>query len=352
MEKVKSNERIIYLDLLRIVSIFFMILLHVASSNWKKVSVRSMDWVAFTGFDGLARFCVPVFVMISGALFLNHEKEYTFEKLKRNIAHIACVFYVWSAIYTVYKFRGGIFDINNLEAILKYFLLGHSRMWFLWMIVGLYLLVPFLRKIAENKKLVEAYLIMSFFTVSIVGLIKMLLGDESLIIQMVNKLNVSFLGGYTGYFLLGHYLHEYELSKKKRSLLYIVGGISAIFTIIGTIIISSTPAGANSKLFNYLLPNVLFVASAVFLVFKQAFGQVNRFNECQRRMIVGLSNLCLGIYMVHTLIENVLIHVLGITTLSFSGLVSVPVITMIIFLCSIFCAFIISKVSILRKYML
>lgn len=53
-EKEKNSQRIIYLDLLRIVSIFFMILLHVASSNWKKVPVASADWKAFTIYDGLA----------------------------------------------------------------------------------------------------------------------------------------------------------------------------------------------------------------------------------------------------------------------------------------------------------
>lgn len=187
-------QRIVYLDLLRIVSIFFMILLHVASANWKKVPVASLDWKFFTIYDGFARFCVPVFVMISGVLFLNPDKDYSYKKIKRNITHIVSVYFIWSAIYTIYKYKSRIVT-DNFRTILKYFFLGHSRMWFLWMIIGMYMLVPFLRKITEDKKLVEAYLIMSFFLVSMSGMFKAFWGEDNLLVVMSDRLNIGVVGG-------------------------------------------------------------------------------------------------------------------------------------------------------------
>ena len=346
MEKNKEH-RIVYLDCLRILSIFFMIMLHVASSNWKKVPVASFDWRAFTFYDGIAKFCVPVFVMISGALFLNKEKEYNYEKLKKNILHIVKVFMIWSFVYTVYKFKWKIFTIGEIKTVLEYFLLGHSRFWFLWMIVGIYLLVPFLKKIAEEKNLVEIYILMFFLFVSFHGMFEEFCGEESLPVQMVNELRVDFFGGYVGYFFLGHYLHMYELKKGRRWFLYILGILSAIFTVLGTIVISSTPAGATSELLGNLKPNIAFMSIAVFLLFKQIVKQ-DRIKEDWKKKIVKTSDLCLGIYMVHTLVESLLKRC-GWTTLSVSGVFSVPILTIIIFLISLGICYVLKKNVVLRN---
>ena len=66
---VKSN-RIAFLDYLRVCSIFFVIMIHVATQNLWAMDVNSFAWQTFNFYDCLSRWCVPVFVMISGALFL------------------------------------------------------------------------------------------------------------------------------------------------------------------------------------------------------------------------------------------------------------------------------------------
>lgn len=121
-------------------------------------------------------------------------------------------------------------------------------------------------------------------------------------------------------------------------------------TIVGTVVISSTPAGADSRLLGYLQPNVVFMAVSVFLMMKQIFEE-NEFSEQVRKVIAGLSDLCLGIYMIHTFVQNKLTDV-GLTSVSFHGLFSVPVITIIIFICSMICCYLISKVPVMKKYML
>ncbi|MEG2929604.1 MAG: acyltransferase family protein, partial [Oscillospiraceae bacterium] len=93
-----SKERIVYLDLLRIFSIFCMILLHVSASKWYTTSVNSFEWQVLNIYDILVRFCVPVFVMISGAFFLDANREYTIKKLfSKNILRIIVAFIFWSA---------------------------------------------------------------------------------------------------------------------------------------------------------------------------------------------------------------------------------------------------------------
>ena len=69
-EKIVLPDRKIYLGYLRVLAIFTMIMLHVASQNWTHVNVNGFTWQIFNFFDGILRWCVPIFVIIIGNLFL------------------------------------------------------------------------------------------------------------------------------------------------------------------------------------------------------------------------------------------------------------------------------------------
>lgn len=68
-------QRLWNLDILRIVSIAAVVIIHTASQYLGKLDVTSPYWEIFNFYDGIVRWAVPVFVMISGALFLNPAKE-------------------------------------------------------------------------------------------------------------------------------------------------------------------------------------------------------------------------------------------------------------------------------------
>ena len=67
-------ERLYYLDFLRVVATFFVILIHVSCQNWSN-PLGSFSWQVANFYDGISRFSVPIFVMISGVLFLNTKKN-------------------------------------------------------------------------------------------------------------------------------------------------------------------------------------------------------------------------------------------------------------------------------------
>jgi len=70
----EGTKRIYYLDVLRVLATLAVVVLHVAADRWYG-DVGSFSWKVFTGYSGITRFCVPVFFMISGALFLQKEKQ-------------------------------------------------------------------------------------------------------------------------------------------------------------------------------------------------------------------------------------------------------------------------------------
>ena len=95
-----NKERIIYLDVLRIISIFSVIIIHVAAMDWYTSPIDSLAWQSVNVYHAVTRFCVPVMFMISGALFLSGEREIKLNRLwSKNICRIVMAFVFWSALY-------------------------------------------------------------------------------------------------------------------------------------------------------------------------------------------------------------------------------------------------------------
>ena len=71
-----SKENINWIFNLRIIATFAVIMLHVSSPIVVNYSNNSLSsWFVSNFFDSLSRFCVPVFVMISGALLLGKSED-------------------------------------------------------------------------------------------------------------------------------------------------------------------------------------------------------------------------------------------------------------------------------------
>lgn len=156
---MKENEncqnRIEYLDILRIVATIAVIMIHVAASRWYFGDINSFDWIVIVTYDGIVRWAVPIFVMISGVLFLEKENIGITQLYRKYIFKIVIVFIIWSAIYLLDSVMRD--NLNSKECIVKFFR-GEFHMWYLHMIVGLYMLVPLLKEIVRNMTLTKYFL--------------------------------------------------------------------------------------------------------------------------------------------------------------------------------------------------
>ena len=160
MELTNQPNRTLYFDILRILATFAVIFLHSACASWDMDNF-SFDWNVRNIYDSAVRWCVPVFVMISGALFLNPEKHISIKKLyTKNIVRIITAFFLWGTIYAAYNFF--INNDHNLIGFVLNILYGQFHFWFLFMIVGVYISIPILRQIAQNKTATKYFLIMAF----------------------------------------------------------------------------------------------------------------------------------------------------------------------------------------------
>lgn len=350
---MKTAERVTYLDLLRIISIFCMMMLHVCASQFDSLDVSSYEWQVLNMYDSMVRFCVPVFVMISGVFFLDPKREYPLKKLLgNNVKRIVTAYIFWAFCYAVVVSFADFRAINASfgESVVREMLTGRYHLWFLNMIVGIYLVVPFLRKIAEDKKLLEYFVFLSFLVSSASNLVAAVPIASETIGVTISKMSLFMVQGYVGYFMAGYYFYTYEISKRCRNAIYALGILSVLVTIVGTALLSIRNGIANRVLYNYLFVTTWFSSMAVFLFFRNVVSRVN-FSQKSRDIIVKIAELSFGMYLVHDFV-NVALKLIGLTPTSFEPLLAVPLLAIIVFSVSFAIIWVMSKVPIAKKYLM
>ena len=290
-----------------------------------------------------------IFVMISGALFLNG--NHSIEKIyKKSIARIVLAFVFWSMIYTAVSMA--VTHLRGKQA-LKEFLLGHYHMWFLFMIVGLYMIVPLLKQIVSSMELVKYFLLLSLVfafvipqTIAVVSL--KFPGVGSLANNMIGKMAFHFTLGYAGYFIAGYYLSKIELSKRMKGIIYFLGLCGLLLTIVSTSILSASQKKADVMFYGNLTVNTLVESIAVFVLAKDLFS--GRIVRDKIKDVLGvLSKYSFGAYLIHALVLEELGRLFGLHTLSFFPVVSVPVISIIVFVVSFVLSGILNHIPFIKK---
>ena len=98
-----NSQRDYNMDLLRILASLMVIVIHVSTYNFLDTPTKSIEWLSYDMYDSIVRSAVPIFLMISGAFFLNDKIQNNLKKLyTKNIFKLVLVFVIWSFIYGLY----------------------------------------------------------------------------------------------------------------------------------------------------------------------------------------------------------------------------------------------------------
>ena len=341
-----ANNRIIPFDVLRIIAAFAVVILHVTSQRLD-TSFPSSEWEIRNVYDSFVRWCVPVFFMISGALFLNQGRKFSVGRLyKINILHLIFIFFVWSFIYAIYS---AIVKCDyNVGHILLRIIEGPVHFWFLKILIGLYVTIPILRMITQNKQSEEYFLIVALITAFVLPMIFTFIGlynesYKSFVLYHYNAYGIRIASGYVGYFVLGHYLFTYRLSGLVKKVIYIMG-LFSVFSVIFLTHWYSHHINESSELFyDNLNVFTLFESMSVYLAIIE-FKLPTKYYS----LVSRLSSLSLGVYLSHFLVL-MLFNFYGIDSNSFNPLFFIPCYSLIVFVLSCLVVSLIMKIPILKK---
>ena len=233
MENNENSSRIIYADIIRILSTFAVIVLHVASSKWYETPVNEYSWQIFNIYDSLTRFCVPLFVMLSGMFFLNPDKDISISEIyKKYILRLLLAIYFWGIFYQAtnilikYYLDKEIINVEIIKISIGKIILGPPwyHLWYLYMLIGLYILTPIYRIISKyaTKENLLYFISIFFIFGTCLNLVNKLLSFIDSRCKIF--LSIDSLVDYTGYFFIGYYLSKYDLKKMTRYIIYSLAG--------------------------------------------------------------------------------------------------------------------------------
>lgn len=333
---------IIWIENARIVSIFAVVLLHVSAIILSENSIGTEYWWVGNIFSTLSRWCVPVFVMLSGALLLDIKKQENLSRFySKRLSRILVPILFWSIFFSFWNFLTGYIggDAPTYLELLDNLLQGtpSRHLWFLYMILGLYLVTPFLRKIIKytNKEEVNILIIFTFIIASINSIYMGFHGDGN------PFLFINWFLLYIPFFLIGYFIRMD--SNKKRTLLWTIFVLSSLLTLSGYyIVLVEGNLTEDAYFHSYLSMTVIPMSISTMYLLKSwntpIFSQP--FNK-------KISSLSFGIYLIHPVVLEILNKTGYIKTVH--PAISIPSSTVLIFFLSFIVAFVIYEVPHIRR---
>lgn len=332
----KRNERNISLDIIRIIAVLLVIMIHTSDGFVTQHKPSSREFAAGNVFDSVAMIAVPLFVMLSGALMLDEERTITVKGLfRKNIRNILLLLVFWSTVYSlVYNLLLPLVHGKtlSLRTILMDVITGHFHMWYLYMILGLYLITPFLRAFTKrgDKKLVLFFISISLctqFLLPLINMFSLLSGELKHMYRYVTMCYLQFFGGYAAYYLAGWYIVHVGISQRaKRMVVYGVGLVSLLTAFLYVRFTGDYEMGYyNMSLFSFAYTVSLFLAVSRLRI---------KAGDKVRKVLAALSKMTFGVYILHPLFMDLVdrvmpytgmpvLYIMGyfvaVTVLSFAG---------------------------------
>jgi surface polysaccharide O-acyltransferase-like enzyme len=315
-------------------------------------------------YDGMVRFVVPAFIMLSGALLLDLGRPFSIKRFySRKLLRIVVALVVWSAAYAIVEtHRNG----DGVSDFFDRWIEGHYHLWFLYMMVGVYLSVPVCRAIVADKKLCRYFLII-WFTLMValpyISTINRFIPLSNPYVEYIvdsmdllkGKVSAYMFLGYPGYFILGYYLRHNRPSRLTCRAIYLLGAVGALATIICTALRSVWSGEGDEMFYARFSLNVFFMTVAVFTFFSE-----RQHNSSYRgaeppparfRFMTLCSDHCFGIYLIHVFVLEWLQEA-GFSVIAFNPVLSIPIIAACVFFASFAIAILLRKIPVVGRVIL
>lgn len=291
-------KRFFYFDWLRVLATIAVVTIHI-SANFVNENYfdGETSWLAANFFESFTRWCVPMFVMISGALILSDEREYTYKSfLTKRISKVFIPLLSWSILYYVFYYFQGRVELDPLQFISRFLNNGISvHFWFIYMLLGLTLVSPLIKLMLKNatQKDLTYFLGLWFYASVVSRVLEHLYG-------ITFNMELFFVTDYVGYYVLGYYLFKYDLPLALRKFLYvgIAAGLTATFLL--TFFKTLEADGVfQSYWYGYHSPYVVLASIGIFVLFKHS----SSLNSKKLPAVPNFINTTsFGIYLVHMMV--------------------------------------------------
>ena len=330
MKNSIEKENIGWIDALRITACITVVFAHCCDPFVSQFDANSGMFLTGVYLGSLTRPCVPLFVMMTAVLLLPLKQETTYgEFCKKRIGRLLMPLLFWSILLPLLAFcyfsyinpetanlqlSADDYTASNLIARLCTFIFNFNfdtiPLWYLYMLIGLYLIMPIINAWLVSAKRKEIKQLLGIWGVTLfLPYIKMVapaLGYSG------NYGNMGILGecdwniygtfyyvsGFIGYMILAYYLKKYPLKwswGKMAAICIPMFLVGYVITSLGYIITNNHYPG------NYAYLEIIwyFTGINVFMMTFPVFVIIQKINAKPRRWMQKAASLTFGIYLCH-----------------------------------------------------
>jgi len=343
------ENRHAWIDLLRVVAIFQVILIHVSFPILFKSELPQSYLLAANFYEAFSRAGVPIFFMISGYLLLGR-KESTIDFLRKRFIRVGIPALVWTVTYLIWQqeaYRDGSMGLFRIGlSMVKAIFGGHIEihLWFIYVLLGLYLIIPILRVlVSASPDILKYFLVLWLIANPFFSLLGRLSGET-----VDQSLRLLLVEGYAGYMIIGYMLGQWSLSKRSAAISAVLFIASAFAIFTGTNYLTAQSGSLDSFLYNYLGFPIIIMSASMFLFFKW-LG--NLFDQRNTLFVRRVADTTFGIYLIHIfVIDGLRKGWFGFSLYSWMGPSShmIPLTGLAVFVFSFIVVFAIKRLPILK----
>ncbi len=308
----QSSSRNLGLDLLRVVATYMVVQIHTGefyyiSPSGSVVNTPAAHWVGW--LNSLFRSCVPLFVMISGVFLFPVRNEGTF--FRKRFSRVLVPFVVWCVIYAFYFYWQGTTTLQGaLLDILKIpvnFGTDVGHLWFVYMLLGIYLVAPVLSPWVESasRRSMERFLVLwaVSLTIPYIHLVFPEIWGEAF---WNSTPMLYYFSGYIGYAIAGAYIKRFHMQPS-----WLLSLAAIVLILVGYAV---TASGFLHRLSTeQVLPkleltwgfetiNVAMITVGLFLLFKDIQPAMS--DSMLWKLLRNISQRSYGMYLAHIIVLN------------------------------------------------
>lgn len=340
------------IDFIRGIAIIFVVILHILSLE--QFQSNQLEWWLKAIVESVAKSGVPLFIMISGYLLLATSKITKISDFyKKRLARIGIPILFWTLFYYVaYNLYFGQ-NINLTKFLYDIFYLNiFYHLYFLYIILGLYLLTPFFINVySKTKRIYKLLIIAVLFTSSLLYMFIHYYTSYRYNYWTILTVFIPFIP----YYLVGDYLRSCVLTYKRFMLLLILYFLILCSTLLVKFNISSNIKLENQEMYlSYLLDalsiNVFTISIITFLLLLYiGKSKLLILSKFYKKFFKNISNLSFGIYLIHPFILSI-VDKYPIYKIVKAEIPIIAIITnfIIVFFSSAILTYIISKIPYIR----
>ena len=308
-----TRKRIAAFSYLRVTACLAVVTLHTinAAEILYREEISLGQRTASLGSVYCLMWAVPCFVMVTGALLLDPRRSVTLKKIFTvYIPRILGALFLFGIVFRVFDIvmNGEPFGLLPvLEGVYRVFTgTSWAHLWYLYMLIGLYLLLPFYRMVArESSPALLRYLL------GVYGVFLSLL-PLTKIAGVTSAFSIPVSSIYPFYFFAGYAILSGALPIRRgvaAGMVLLVTAATAMLTVLRFYLPAET---LDVLLTSYASPCVILQSMGIFALFLSGEPQENRAPKKAGRFFLWVDENSFGIYLIHMIFVRLVLRYMAL----------------------------------------